>query len=145
MTKLLFAIVGITLHVVYQAPYVFVKNTIFPTSTSAADPLFSGFLPRKAHRKARSLGPSFIFHTEMENHSPASAHSQAQRIASNAAEDRINHENNDEYWSDDDGADEEGPKRKRARPLSAYLSIVPKMPAGIPPIPNFRTTEYVDV
>lgn len=50
--------------------------------------------------------------------SPASvlsAHSQAQRNTSDTAEDRPNHV--DEGWSDEEG-EEEGPKRKRARPLS---------------------------
>lgn len=94
------------------------KDTVVPHNDkrSRSDPLFSGFLPRKA----LSLGPSFIFDTEMADPSPASTLSHAHRTVSDAVESRVSHENennNDDYWSDEDG-EEDGPKRKRARPLS---------------------------
>lgn len=68
---------------------------------------------------ASQLSPS------TENRSPApgqSPNSHAQRLASDAAEDGSNQ--NDEIWSDEDGEDEEGPKRKRARPLSVFSMIL---------------------
>lgn len=57
-----------------------------------------------------------------EDPSPDSVESSilhVQRNASNTAEDTIIH--HDEGWSEEEG-DEEGPKRKRARPLSVYSS-----------------------
>lgn len=44
------------------------------------------------------------------------AHSQVQPAVSHVSEDRV--DDNDDAWSEEE-ADEEGPKRKRARPLSA--------------------------
>ena len=52
-------------------------------------------------------------HLSPSNEVPSPA-SVAQRVASDPAEDITNH--NDDGWSEED--EEEGPKRKRARPLS---------------------------
>lgn len=78
----------------------------------------------------------------MENPSPVSVHSHAQRDISDTAEDRTHHETIDEYSSDEDG-DEEGPKRKRARPLSAScLSFRNCRALCLDPV---SVREYIDV